>query len=162
MKRRVYGDEIAAEPSMFLNEVPVELIEDLSNVPSWLRHKAEGNDLFESGDKTRVKKPGNYSGKTYNSVDSVMEFFKQRGISSGPKNQPPKVARPQPHSVKTEASGGFSPGARVRHAKYGVGEVLKREGAGDGAKLVINFPGIGLKKLIEKYAGLEPVNGIRR
>jgi DNA helicase-2/ATP-dependent DNA helicase PcrA len=147
---------------MFLNEVPVELIEDLSNVPSWLRHKAEGNDLSESSDQTRIKKPGNYSGKTYNSVDSVLDFFKQRGITGGPKNLTPRVSRPQAHCAKTEASGGFSPGARVRHAKYGVGEVLKREGAGDAAKLVINFPGIGLKKLIEKYAGLEPVNGIRR
>jgi len=43
-----------------------------------------------------------------------------------------------------------------------VGEILKREGAGESVKLIINFPGFGLKKLIEKFAELEPVSGIRR
>ena len=28
MKRRVYGEELASEPSQFLNEMPLELIED--------------------------------------------------------------------------------------------------------------------------------------
>src|SRR5882724_11201573 len=30
MKRRVYGEELASEPSQFLNEMPLDLIEDLS------------------------------------------------------------------------------------------------------------------------------------
>jgi DNA helicase-2/ATP-dependent DNA helicase PcrA len=36
MRRRVYGEEIAAEPSQFLNEMPLELIDDLSYGSSWL------------------------------------------------------------------------------------------------------------------------------
>jgi len=36
MRRRVYGEEIAAEPSQFLNEMPLELIDDLSYGTSWL------------------------------------------------------------------------------------------------------------------------------
>jgi len=48
MRRRVYGDEIAAQPSQFLNEIPSDLIEDLSTVPSWLRHKADANELSSS------------------------------------------------------------------------------------------------------------------
>jgi DNA helicase-2/ATP-dependent DNA helicase PcrA len=47
------------------------------------------------------------------------------------------------------------PGSYVRHAKYGRGLVLRREGAGDQTKLTVSFPGYGAKKLIEKYAGLE-------
>ena len=35
MKRRVYGEEIVAEPSQFLNEMPQELLEDLSLGKSW-------------------------------------------------------------------------------------------------------------------------------
>jgi DNA helicase-2/ATP-dependent DNA helicase PcrA len=46
-------------------------------------------------------------------------------------------------------------GTRVRHAKYGVGLIVKREGEGGDAKLTINFPGYGHKKMIEKYAALE-------
>ena len=47
------------------------------------------------------------------------------------------------------------PGSYVRHAKYGRGLVLRREGVGDSLKLTVTFPGYGQKKLIEKYAGLE-------
>ena len=36
MRRRVYGEEMAAEPSQFLNEMPLELIDDLSRGSSWL------------------------------------------------------------------------------------------------------------------------------
>src|SRR5437870_1881167 len=36
VKRRVYGEELASEPSQFLNEMPLELIEDLSRGRSWL------------------------------------------------------------------------------------------------------------------------------
>jgi DNA helicase-2/ATP-dependent DNA helicase PcrA len=46
-------------------------------------------------------------------------------------------------------------GTRVRHAKYGVGLIVKREGEDENAKLTINFPGYGHKKMIEKYAALE-------
>jgi DNA helicase-2/ATP-dependent DNA helicase PcrA len=32
---------------------------------------------------------------------------------------------------------------------------MKREGDGDDAKLTISFPGYGLKKIIEKFAGIK-------
>ncbi len=56
------------------------------------------------------------------------------------------------------AAGGFEelrPGARVRHPLFGVGTVLRREGEGDGLKLTVSFPGVGAKKLVARYAGLE-------
>ncbi len=43
----------------------------------------------------------------------------------------------------------------MKHSKYGRGLVLRREGAGESAKLTVSFPGFGQKKLVEKYAGLE-------
>jgi DNA helicase-2/ATP-dependent DNA helicase PcrA len=46
-------------------------------------------------------------------------------------------------------------GMTVEHAKYGTGIVVRREGEGDTAKITVSFPGYGLKKLIEKYAGLK-------
>jgi DNA helicase-2/ATP-dependent DNA helicase PcrA len=46
-------------------------------------------------------------------------------------------------------------GTTVQHPKYGTGTVVRREGEGDDAKITVNFPGVGLKKLVEKYAGLK-------
>jgi DNA helicase-2/ATP-dependent DNA helicase PcrA len=47
------------------------------------------------------------------------------------------------------------PGSRVRHPLFGVGTVVRREGAGDDMKLTVSFLGIGAKKLVARYAGLE-------
>ena len=51
--------------------------------------------------------------------------------------------------------GEIRPGARVRHPLFGVGTVVRREGAGDDLKLTVSFLGIGAKKLVARYAGLE-------
>jgi DNA helicase-2/ATP-dependent DNA helicase PcrA len=51
--------------------------------------------------------------------------------------------------------GGFRPGQRVRHPKYGEGMVYLREGDGENAKITVQFTKFGLKKLVEKYAQLE-------
>ena len=37
----------------------------------------------------------------------------------------------------------------------GAGTVVRREGEGDDAKVTVMFPRFGLKKLIEKYAGMK-------
>ena len=39
----------------------------------------------------------------------------------------------------------------VEHPKYGTGTVVRREGDGEDAKITVNFPRFGLKKLVEKY-----------
>src|SRR5205823_5143626 len=46
VKRRVYGEELASEPSQFLNEMPIELIDDLSRGRSWLSF-ARGSHKLE-------------------------------------------------------------------------------------------------------------------
>jgi DNA helicase-2/ATP-dependent DNA helicase PcrA len=73
-----------------------------------------------------------------------------RPTSSQPAVRPP-ASRPLPRSHP----GGFKSGSTVQHPKYGRGTVLRREGDGDDAKLTISFPGHGLKKIIEKYAGIK-------
>jgi DNA helicase-2/ATP-dependent DNA helicase PcrA len=49
------------------------------------------------------------------------------------------------------------PGVRVRHPLFGVGTVLRREGGAEDLKLTVSFPGVGAKKLVARYAGLELV-----
>ncbi len=172
MKRRVYGEELASEPSQFLNEMPLDLMDDLSRGASWLSFARSSTTLenkraaqaLQRGDR---RERTSYSGKTYDSADSIAEFFRKRGQSLGassPRSQSePVIKRPSStansssstRAASTNAGGDFSPGSHVRHPKYGRGLVLRREGTGDSAKLTVSFPGFGQKKLIEKYAGLE-------
>jgi len=164
MKRRVYGEELASEPSQFLNEMPIDMLEDLSLGKSWLSFARGSSEIdYEHGEYRKEKKK--YMGKTYDSVDSIAEFFKQRSRQLGePKTKdegsaPQRPPAPKPSvgakSSPTAASGEFVPGSYVRHSKYGRGLVLRREGAGESTKLTVSFPGYGQKKLVEKYAGLE-------
>jgi DNA helicase-2/ATP-dependent DNA helicase PcrA len=178
MRRRTYGEDMAAEPSQFLNEIPLELIEDLSSGSSWLSF-ARGNTGAKAAvaalrGETRTEKPKNlYAGKTYNSADAVADFFKQRkgdgekgraedgpslcrSTTSSPLNRLKAAgSTPQKKAENATAAQGINPGNYVRHDKYGRGLVLRREGSGDNAKLTVSFPGFGQKKLIEKYANLQ-------
>jgi DNA helicase-2/ATP-dependent DNA helicase PcrA len=163
MKRRVYGEELASEPSQFLNEMPIDLIDDLSLGKSWLSF-AKGSSAIEYDEGAPQKEKKKYTGKTYDSAESIAEFFKQRNqqmgqtsgtsVSKWNKDQKPKTQVPLSSSTNT-TSGDFVPGSYVRHSKYGRGLVLRREGAGESTKLTVSFPGYGQKKLVEKYANLE-------
>lgn len=46
-------------------------------------------------------------------------------------------------------------GCRVRHPKWGVGVVRDCYGDGDEQKVMVNFPNIGIKKLVLRFANLE-------
>ena len=155
MKRRVYGEELASEPSTFLNEMPEDLLEDMSLGKSWLSFKGGSQQIdYEQGEYRKERKK--YTGKTYDSVDSIADFFKQRNRQMGQTSGSlPNVSRPA--ATPTSSSNEITPGSYVKHSKYGRGLVLRREGAGESAKLTVSFPGYGQKKLVEKYAGLEKV-----
>ena len=185
VKRRVYGEELASEPSQFLNEMPLELINDLSRGRSWLSFARGSKTLGEAGQsldyeydedaqddepaadsgRFSARRPsGKYSGKTYDSVESVEEFFRKRNAQMGlapPRQVSRSQSRPPERKTQRAAVGQistpqpFAPGSYVRHAKYGRGLVLRREGSGDQTKVTVSFPGYGAKKLVEKYAALE-------
>jgi len=174
VKRRVYGQELASEPSQFLNEMPLELIEDLSRGNSWLAFARGSSTLKDDGElksHRETKARAQYAGKTYDSVESIADFFRNRAanmpggapnlksqISSSERktrNSKLKTSSSQHPTSDTQAPSDFPPGSYVRHAKYGRGLVLRREGVGDSMKLTVSFPGYGQKKLVQKYAGLE-------
>jgi DNA helicase-2/ATP-dependent DNA helicase PcrA len=69
-----------------------------------------------------------------------------------------RARREHAHAVAAAPAAGaapFKPGARVRHPLFGVGTVLRSDGAGDDLKLTVSFAGIGAKRLVARYAGLE-------
>ena len=159
--RRRYGTDLpeAGIPSRFLEEVPSQLLEDLGR-PSPAQPKAAvtneaGHYSYEDEDQSAPayaarsaspKARARQGHPTYNSIENIAEFFASRGK---------KFTRPKMNIPETSGKKGFRPGQKVRHPKYGEGTVYKREGEGEEAKLTVQFPGVGLKKLVEKYAQLE-------
>ena len=182
--RRRYGTDLpeASVPSRFLEEVPIQLVEELggrrgstaarvgTGTParpagrSPAVYDADVHYSYEDEDQSaswrgsrgdgrprpaRAQPRGSAStgpAKPYNSIENIAEFFASRGK----KFNVPKTPVEQPTGKR-----GFRPGQRVRHPKYGEGTVYQREGEGEEAKITVQFPRFGLKKLVEKYAQLE-------
>ncbi len=176
--RRRYGSDLpeASVPSRFLEEVPAPLIEELgigyrrtaARVGTAALGRPAGRSpaahddgshysyededqsaAWQAPDRSRdsagsSKTAG--SGRIYNSIENIAEFF----ASHGKKFKVAKVPVEEPTGKR-----GFRPGQRVRHPKYGEGTVYQREGEGEEAKITVQFPRFGLKKLVEKYAQLE-------
>jgi DNA helicase-2/ATP-dependent DNA helicase PcrA len=179
--RRRYGTDLpeASVPSRFLEEVPIQLVEELGRRgtarPGTARvgtdtlvrpagrsaaYDADVHYSYEDEDQSASWKSRAGSGvpasssrqkpaapaKPYNSIENIAEFFASRGK----KFTVPKTPVEEPTGKR-----GFRPGQKVRHPKYGEGTVYQREGEGEEAKITVQFPRFGLKKLVEKYAQLE-------
>jgi DNA helicase-2/ATP-dependent DNA helicase PcrA len=183
--RRRYGTDLpeASVPSRFLEEVPMQLIEELgrrrtagvstghvgtaafgsqpraqSRGPagrSSESHDADVHYSYEDEDQSAAWRRGTaQSGRQkstapaqpYNSIENIAEFFASRGKKFTVSKTPP---------AEPTGKRGFRPGQKVRHPKYGEGTVYQREGEGEEAKITVQFPRFGLKKLVEKYAQLE-------
>jgi DNA helicase-2/ATP-dependent DNA helicase PcrA len=168
--RRRYGTDMpeASVPSRFLEEVPPQLVEEMggsrrrpssaaglsrAGAPAPHRHRAESTHYsYEDEDQSAAWNPARVKPKratplgNYNSIDNIAEFFASRGK----KFNVPKMPSEEPKGRR-----GFRPGQKVKHPKYGEGTVYQREGDGEDAKITVQFPRFGLKKLVERYAQLE-------
>jgi len=173
--RRRYGTDLpeASVPSRFLEEVPAPLLEELGTrrastarvgtgsygrpTQSPASHREDTHYSYEDEDQSvawhsgdtranaRAQKPTSPA-RPYNSIENIAEFFASRGK---------KFTLPKTPVEEPTGKRGFRPGQKVRHPKYGEGTVYQREGEGEEAKITVQFPRFGLKKLVEKYAQLE-------
>jgi DNA helicase II / ATP-dependent DNA helicase PcrA len=144
--------------SRFLQEVPRNLVDAVrGDAP-----QARNVDLYSERYQVRESAQRNlYTGKTYNSVDNIRQFFSERGMPA-PQGIAPAAAAasaaqpaaPVPQFKKPVAKK-LGPGSTVEHTKWGRGTVLRLEGTGEDTKVTVSFPGYGLKKLIAKYAGIK-------
>jgi DNA helicase-2/ATP-dependent DNA helicase PcrA len=181
--RRRYGNDAPEQtvPSRFLEEVPSHLLENLggSRSPAWSTpaysfgasgrrgHGSDRGNEFEgrhynyedeSQETPRLSGGQNTSqkDKSTEALDNIARFF--GGKSGRPQNGRssafvrPAIELPEPSGEK-----GLQKGQRVRHAKYGDGTVLLREGDGEQAKLTVMFTQHGMKKLVERFANLQRI-----
>lgn len=65
------------------------------------------------------------------------------------------VTAEKKESEKPKFKPSFTIGCKVKHPTWGIGVVRDCYGEGDDLKVVVNFPGIGVKKLASKIVNLE-------
>lgn len=148
LRRRHYGEDYlrATQVSRFLEEIPRKHLDPARSAMPLLKARTSWNN-------------------SYNSVESIDKFFAARKAAF----RPPPISAPRAFrapvfeqstrklaGAAASSSGRWKLGSRVRHPKYGLGTVVECEGDGPDTKLTISFPGYGRKKIIERYAALEP------
>ncbi len=125
-RRRIYGSFQFNPPSRFLAEIPAKLIEGAPAPPPRAGAGHNLASIFES-----------LAPDPFDDSEGEDTFE-------------------EPVRVVPDAEEGLRIGTRVRHPKFGVGTVRRLEGAGDNQKVTIYFNTVGPKKLLLKFAGLEP------
>ena len=117
-------------------------------VASWMTVKAPSTSQESS---SKGKNPEG-------SIDNIARFFGGKAGHGKPGSLPrPAGSAPAMDLPASSGAVNLKKGQHVRHAKYGEGTILLREGDGEAAKLTILFNSHGVKKLMEKFANLRKV-----
>ncbi len=136
-RRRFYGRSSDAgefnRPSRFLAEFPQALL----RVSESRRTARTGSLLFSRAQPPEPKRP--YQGKTYNSKQDVEGFLRQTAAKRGAGNR------------------ALTKGDLVEHREFGRGRVLRVEPATDDLKVTVQFSGLGIKKLLQRFAQLRRI-----
>jgi DNA helicase-2/ATP-dependent DNA helicase PcrA len=130
----VFGEYQATEPSRFLDEIPSELMEKITPaVPAAYGTFAHQHYEFRTNPYGRGGR-GRGGGRWRE--ESPTYDYENEDQSAG--------------------GSAVRPGMRVRHAQFGVGNVIAVEAHTDDIKVTVRFNTVGVKKLLAKFAKLEP------
>ncbi len=126
-KRQIYGMKQHNPPSIFLYDIPDDLLE---------RNFSKGLRPIYTPSQYRKKGRFQYSHFRYGS-----SFYKgsMRDINAD------------------KGDSKFIRGGKVVHPQFGLGIIMAKNGKGDELKLTIDFKEVGQKKLVAKYVSLKVV-----
>ncbi len=128
-RRRVFGEYQSTQPSRFLEEIPAELVERIA--PAW-------NAAYQSA----------FSHSHY---ELRTNPYARKGRGRARETEPSYA-----YENEDQSGMGLRTGMRVRHQQFGVGTVTAVEEHNDDLKVTVRFLTVGVKKLLSKYAKLEP------
>jgi DNA helicase-2/ATP-dependent DNA helicase PcrA len=157
-RRRVYGEYQPTEPSRFLDEIPKELVEEIE-APS-AAYASRRQPFFEM----RVNPYGRRPSSDWDERPSRggISAPSRGGARRGPGSEesaPPARARtfrPEDEDQSASTNAGYKAGLRVRHPLFGVGTIIAVEGGDADTKLTVRFASVGQKKLVARFANLQP------
>ena len=139
-RRRVFGEYQNTEASRFIEEIPLDLMEQdlpaMSSQPVRRSFSEGGWGEYRANPYGRPKQPA-------------------AGYRAGRHDDNAKVATQNFKYEEEDQTPGLRPGARVKHAQFGAGTVVSVEDLEDDQKLVVRFASVGTKTLRAKYAKLE-------
>lgn len=159
--RTLFGRTAANAPSRFLQEIPQELLENVSMGGSGGGFSRAGrtSSWGSSGGSSATASAGR--GSAGSSAWGTPSSF-GRPSSGAAAPSPAAGAKPAAFRAPQPAAGGAVPdykaSDKVSHGKWGIGTVVSVKGSGDDTELQIAFPApVGLKRLLAKFAPITKV-----
>lgn len=135
-------------PSRFLRELPQELLRFDSTLGAGIspwsaraQRPARGGDLPRSFDASPV-----FGDRPLSRGSEVRRPSKKVYLGTYEAGSAPEA--------KHQSIGSLRVGQRVRHERFGDGEVMELEGEGDNAKAIVSFDSGDTKKLLLRFAAL--------
>lgn len=132
-RRSFYGNTEPSEPSRYLADIPQHLIAGAT-----LGRSGQGSK--KSSDDHRASSSRQRRGDDTDDNDFEMD------------ETPPRQTRS--HSSRTAARQ-FNAGDQVMHPTFGAGVVIASKITGTDEEVQVAFPGIGVKRLVVRYANLQ-------
>ena len=141
-----WGKLIDAEPSRFIEEIDEQFLDIQTPMDTYRYKPMIDSDIFGEPDKSklRLKKPVSGTPPTMGKP-SEEQLRKLRKL------RPQAASAPQ----TDELNGKLQKGMHVEHSRFGRGQVLNLEGAGQDQKAEIQFQTGGIKKLLLRFAKLK-------
>ena len=140
VRRRIYGVEQAHPPSLFLTDIPTSCVQDFSSsaVLEMARQPWASPEAAPA--------PGHGASRA-------------RALTATSTAGGAGTARSKPAAARAEsaATSPYGVGTQVHHQHFGRGVVQKREGNGDQLKLTVVFRDHGIKKVLAKFAPMQPL-----
>lgn len=136
--RQIYGRWQAAIPSRFVDELPEEHVDVLSE-PGLYGNAASDLASHSAFEGLKMKEDAYYDNPGWR---------RARAAKSRPPSQPPMIeGRGATLSVSAPGKSKFKKGQRVFHQKFGYGKIASIE----GQKLTVDFEHSGPKKVIDTF-----------
>jgi len=147
-RRYAYGNMIDCEPSRFLQEIPDELFTVKREVVDFNpRTRQPGQSRLNKNSQRGIQQSGSPRGK------KIVEKKKPKGVHYD--WDTPQQPTGDLFSDLVDQDDFLAVGQWVRHASWGKGQIVARDGQGENMKLEIRF-GPHVKKVAVAFAQLEP------
>jgi DNA helicase-2/ATP-dependent DNA helicase PcrA len=153
-RRRLAGQTLGGIPSRFLRDLPDDCIENLVQPrPTYYGTNTVGQGPWQGrwnrGDQQR-------SSWVDNQVDVPAQPAWSQGLNAVPPPRRPAAAKAEGGELTVhydDLSGdlGLRIGAKLRHPKFGVGEVRGWQSAGGDVKVTMRFSAEGVKTILAKF-----------
>jgi DNA helicase-2/ATP-dependent DNA helicase PcrA len=150
-KRYRFGELTYPTPSPFLAEISSALVEHGST--SIQSRFSSGNASISEGTNSRRVSTGAQGG------NAAMQDFMRNTSQSRPKESSPfedlsSASDDFSQIPEDERKGTIKIGSRVQHEMFGEGKVVNMSGVGESAQVEVQFPSVGRKKLVLRFAKL--------